>query len=132
MPLSPLEYLRHILDEANYIHERMATVTEAEFMADPTLQRAFVRSLEIIGEATKRVPMELRAKYGAIDWRSMAGMRDRLIHDYFGVDLDIVWDVVVHKIPLLRRTIQQIIEAEGVDLTQRRSIGTASRSSNRS
>lgn len=112
MLLSPLEYLRHILDEANYIYERSATVSESEFMADATLQRAFVRSLEIIGEATKRVPVTLRARYGSVDWRSMAGMRDRLVHDYFGVDLEIVWDVVTHKIPALRQTIRQIIEAE--------------------
>jgi uncharacterized protein with HEPN domain len=53
-------------------------------MADETRQRAFVRSLEIIGESTKKVPDEFRARYPAIEWRAMAGMRDRLIHDYFG------------------------------------------------
>jgi uncharacterized protein with HEPN domain len=62
MPLSPLEYLRHIRDETVYLSERMAAVTEEQFMADETVQRAFVRSLEIIGEATKRVPMEFREK----------------------------------------------------------------------
>lgn len=62
MPLSPLEYLRHIRDETVCLSERMAAVTEEQFMADETVQRAFVRSLEIIGEATKRVPMEFREK----------------------------------------------------------------------
>ncbi|MCX6031371.1 MAG: DUF86 domain-containing protein [Chloroflexi bacterium] len=112
MSLSPREYLYHILDETTYLSRRAATVSQTEFLVDETLQRAFVRSLEIIGEATKRMPMELRTKYSTVDWRAMAGMRDRLVHDYFGVDLDIVWDVVVNKIPLLRQAIQQIIEAE--------------------
>lgn len=61
--------------------------------ADETLRRAFVRSLEVIGEAAKKVPDDVRATYPAVEWRAMAGMRDRLIHNYFGVDLELVWDV---------------------------------------
>ena len=81
-------------------------------MRDETLKRAFVRSLEVIGEATKNVSTELRQKYSHIDWKAMAGMRDRLIHHYFGIDYDIVWDVVTNKVPLLHREIQQIIQHE--------------------
>jgi len=82
-------------------------------MQDETLKRAFVRSLEIIGEATKNVSVELRQKYSHIDWRAMAGMRDRLIHGYFGVDYEIVWDVIISRIPLLQRDIQRIVQSEG-------------------
>ncbi len=69
------------------------------FLRDETLKRAFVRSLEIIGEAVKQLPDEIKQRHGYLEWRAMAGMRDRLIHGYFGVDYDIVWDVVTNKIP---------------------------------
>ena len=112
MSRSPLEYLRHALDEMTYLVERTQGLTQDRFLQDATLQRAFVRSLEIIGEAVKNVPDDFRQRYGYIDWRAIAGMRDRLIHGYFGVDYDIVWDVVIHKVPILRQEIQQILENE--------------------
>jgi uncharacterized protein with HEPN domain len=68
-----------------------------------------VRSLEVIGEATKRVPAEIRDANPHVEWRSMARMRDRLIHDYFGVDLDIVWDVLQTKVPALRDAVREIL-----------------------
>ncbi len=116
MSRSAIEYLRHILDETEYLMNRAQGLTYEEFLNDPTLQRAFVRSLEIIGEAAKQIPPEMREKYGHIEWRAMAGMRDRLIHHYFGVDYEIVWDVVVNKIPSLSQGIRRIIEAEGTAL----------------
>ena len=107
-----LEYLQHILDETAYLTDRAKGLTKDEFMQDETLKRAFVRSLEIIGEATKNVSIELRQKYSHIDWRAMAGMRDRLIHKYFGVDYDLVWDVVINKVPTLQQEIRQIVQKE--------------------
>jgi uncharacterized protein with HEPN domain len=71
-----------------------------------------VRSIEIIGEATKQVPEPVRQRYPHVDWRAMAGMRDRLVHEYFGIDYDIVWDVVTNKIPGLRRDIEVILQQD--------------------
>ncbi len=112
MSHSPLEYLRHILDETEYIARRASGLSYDEFVADETLRRAFVRSLEIIGEAAKKVPDEFRQKHSIVEWRAIAGMRDRLIHGYFGVDYGIVWDVVVNKLPLLREAVERIIAEE--------------------
>lgn len=100
MSIFPLEYLRHILDEADYIIAESAGLIKEAFLKDETLKRAFVRSIEIIGEATKKIPSDLKEKYGHLEWRAMAAaMRDKLIHDYFGIDYDIVWNVITNKIP---------------------------------
>lgn len=109
MSFEPLEYLRHILVEAEYLLVRGRRAGKAEFMGDETLRRAFVRSLEIIGEAAKKVPEGIRTAHPDIDWRGMVAMRDRLIHGYFGVDYDLVWDVVQKRIPDLAREIGRII-----------------------
>ena len=87
-------------------------VDKSSFLQDETLTRAYVRSIEVIGEAVKQLPDELRQKHNTIEWRAMAGMRDRLIHNYFGVDHEIVWDVVINKIPALDTAIRQILQQE--------------------
>lgn len=110
MSKQPEEFLKHILDEIEYLLNSSQTTTEDKFMYDETLQRAYSRSLEIIGEATKKLPKEFTEKYPQIDWSLMAGMRDKLIHHYFGVDYVIVWDVVKNEIPKLKPQIQELIK----------------------
>ncbi|MFH1160659.1 MAG: DUF86 domain-containing protein [bacterium] len=79
------------------------------FNTDEEKKRAIIRSLEIIGEATKNIPVDFKLKWKEVEWKQMAGMRDRLIHDYFGVDYTIVWDVVTNKIPKIRGDIETIL-----------------------
>ena len=111
MSKEPVEYLKHIRDESSYILSVITPdKTKDDFLADETLKRALIRSLEIIGEATKKIPSDFKVKWSTINWKNMAGMRDRLIHDYMGVNYSIVWDVVRNKIPELY---EQIIEVTG-------------------
>jgi uncharacterized protein with HEPN domain len=110
MSKESIEYLKHILLECDYIVSVIKTETSKdEFLGDETLKRAVVRSLEIIGEATKKIPADIKCKWSNISWKNMAGMRDRLIHDYMGVNYSIVWDVVKNIIPEIRTEIQIII-----------------------
>lgn len=110
MSKSPEEYLNHILNEVNYLLDSSQNVSEEQFMHDMTLQRAFSRSLEIIGEAAKNLPRDFTNDRKEVDWKSIAGLRDRLIHHYFGVDYEIVWDVVRNEIPKLKMQISNILE----------------------
>jgi uncharacterized protein with HEPN domain len=111
MSFEPREYLQHILAEADYLIGSSRGLSFDRFERDETLRRAFVRSLEVIGEAAKKLPEEYRAKHSQVEWRAMTGMRDRLIHAYFGTDYSLVWDVVVNKIPALRGQIDLILNA---------------------
>ncbi|MBS3771080.1 MAG: DUF86 domain-containing protein [Bacteroidales bacterium] len=110
MPKEPFEYLKHIRDECSYIISVTGNdLTKSDFLKDETLKRAVVRSLEIIGEASKKIPGDFKYKYKSIEWKHMAGMRDRLIHDYLGVDYSIVWDVIQNKIPELYKEIMEVL-----------------------
>jgi len=107
----PIEYLRHISDECLFILSVTGNdVSKDDLLQNETLKRAIVRSLEIIGEATKKIPSDFKIKWETINWRNMAGMRDRLIHDYAGINYSIVWDVIRNKIPELSSQINGVIK----------------------
>jgi uncharacterized protein with HEPN domain len=101
-------YLQHILDAIGKI-DRYTAVGYAEFMAASHWQDAVIRQLEIIGEAVKRISPEVLERRSDIPWRRIAGMRDVLIHDYMGVDLEAVWQVTQHDLPRLRQAVEEVL-----------------------
>lgn len=103
-------YLDHILDSFLKIVQYLEGVEYEVFMADEEKQDAIMRKIEVAGEATKRLSHDLREKYHPIPWRAIAGMRDKLIHDYFDVDLDTVWETATKDIPNLLLSVKSIIE----------------------
>jgi uncharacterized protein with HEPN domain len=105
-----LDFIEDILDGMTKAEMLLEGVSYAQFEADFRINFAVVRALEIIGEAVKRLPEGLYQRYPDIPWRGMAGMRDRIIHGYDNVDLQIVWDVVKRDIPQIKPKIEQILE----------------------
>jgi uncharacterized protein with HEPN domain len=105
-----LELLRHIYDETTFITVSAKNKSKNDLFEDGLFSRAVIRSLEIIGEASKKIDDEFKAQHPYIEWRKMAGTRDRLIHHYFGVDYDVVWDIIQNKIPDLHKGIQDILD----------------------
>ena len=103
-------FLKHMLDAINLIEEYLRDKDYDEFKNNRMLQDAVIREIEIIGEATKNLSMEFRNKHPNIPWRQIAGMRNKLIHGYFGVDVDAVWDTVMKDIPSLKEKLQKIIK----------------------
>jgi len=110
MSPSARELLLHILDETSYLLSASDQLNQAEFLADPTLKRAFTRSLEIIGEAVKSLPIALTDAQPQVDWRSIARMRDRLVHHYFGIDYEMVWGVVTTKVVPLDHAVRTCLK----------------------
>jgi len=110
MSPSPSDLLRHLLDEVEFLLAQSDSISLEQFKQDEILKRAFVRSLEIIGEAAGKLPEDLKQKHSQVDWRAMSAMRNRLIHGYFGVDYEIVWDVVVSKVAELRAVVLAMLE----------------------
>ena len=102
-------YLRHILDAIAKTQVYLATVDEVSFHANSLVQDGVIRQIEIIGEATKRLSSELRQKHADIPWEDIAGMRDKLIHNYFGVDLDKVWVTAKEELPVLKEAVEKIL-----------------------
>ena len=102
-------FLKHILDEINFLIKENENKKFEEFIKDEVLKRACSRSLEIIGEAVKNLPPDFKKKYKEIEWKKIAGLRDKIIHYYFGVNWDILWDVIRNQLPKLKEQVGNIL-----------------------
>lgn len=105
-------YLHHMLERCQRV-ARFIRPGRTAFMASEELQDAVIRNVEVIGEAAKRVSVESRSLMASLDWKSICGMRDVLIHDYIGVDLEEVWNVASSRIPELQAVLERFLEGEG-------------------
>ena len=105
-------FLEDIIEYIELIEKSMEGCEKSKFLKDRDLQDATVRRLEIIGEATKNIPRNFRENYKMIEWKKIAGLRDIIIHAYFKVDLDIVWNIVKKNLPDLKKQIKEILEKE--------------------
>jgi uncharacterized protein with HEPN domain len=104
-----VDYLTDIVTAIDEVEEFTHGMSYAEFAADKKTINAVIRSLEVLGEATKRIPPAVREQHPEVPWKNMAGMRDVLIHDYMGVDLKTVWKVAKERLPALRNDVQGIL-----------------------
>ena len=105
-------FLRHIIDGIEHINSFSNELSKEFLINDRLRQSAIIRELEIIGEAAKNIPEEFRKKYPKIEWKKIAGLRDKLIHQYFGVDINIVWDIIKEDLPQLKKDIKEILKKE--------------------
>lgn len=102
-------FLRHILDSSNKVEEYIGNVTETSFHQNTLIQDGVIRQIEIIGEAAGRISKALRDSYPNIPWQDISGMRNKLIHEYFGVNLQAVWLTATNDVPSLKKEVQKIL-----------------------
>lgn len=105
---NPLVYLEHILESITLIERYTKNINKNKFFKYVGTQDKIIRRLEIIGEAVKNINLQVRAQYPLVPWKKIAGLRDKLIHDYFDVELDLAWEVVKRNIPILKKNVIKI------------------------
>lgn len=106
-------FLEHILEEIIFLLEKTDGLSFQEFVKDEVLKRACSRSLEIIGEAVKNLSGDFKRKHKDVEWKKISGLRDKIIHVYFGVNWDILWDVIKNRLPTLKVRIENMLSGCG-------------------
>lgn len=104
-----VESLKDIQEAISRIQEYCRDSSLKQFLRDTKTQDAVVRNLEIIGEATRNISAEFKKKHAHVAWKSMAGLRDKLIHHYFGVNWDVVWNIIQEKLPAVKAQIEELL-----------------------
>lgn len=110
MKKEPLIFIEHILESIGDIESFSKGLSKDELKKDKVKQYAIIRAIEVIGEAVRNLPFDIRNKYSEVPWKEIVGMRDKLMHHYFGVNLETVWKTVKEDIPVLKKQIQKIKE----------------------
>ena len=108
---SDTDYLQDMLGEIDNLRNFVANISFHEFMSDLMRRNAAIRSFEVIGEASKKIPEEMKNTHPGVPWKQMTGMRDKLIHGYFGVDYESVWTAVIERVPQIKPHIEEMLKS---------------------
>lgn len=106
-------FLKHIIESAELIEEYLVEIDKELFKKSKQIQDSVIRRLEIIGEAVKNIPDDYKKSHTGIPWKQLAGLRDVLIHQYFGVDIELTWEIARYEIPKLKRILMDVLNNEG-------------------
>ena len=110
MNKDPEIFIKHILESIEEIENHTKEISKAEFLKSTLVQDASIRRLEIIGEAVRKIPTETRNAFKAVPWKQIAGLRNILIHEYFGVDIKLVWNIIKKDLPTLKVNMRKVLE----------------------
>ena len=106
-------YIKDMISAIEKIERYANSISLKEFLENELIQDGIIRNLEVLGEASKNIPEDIRTKYSQIEWRKIAGLRDILIHAYFNVDLSMIWDIISNHLPALKEELLKITKNEG-------------------